>query len=259
MAEEKEMTPSLVMRRFFTALKNENLMAAELLATHDLFDGGDVDYGRTFGKMLNEHPLTMPTIEWLLTFAKGSNRGFWNPAGEYNGYGRRSGNNWRGHICDKVRLWMRHAAGMNDEQRRIARLTYELKWQDPSFEFLDSESGREWLQQIVKPARLLEMALSERGYYEGGKHMTKPLCLPMIERLIEQGPVDISQSGEELVREYQRDAGRALVVRIIAHRDTSKPMPKAFTSFVQDVLEKYKMYQHLSRDLSTLLKAKTNE
>lgn len=256
--EYKELTPTLVMRRFFAALKAENLMAAELLATHENFDGGDADYSKAFGKMLENHSLSMPTFEWLLTFAKGASRGFWRPTGESTGYTRRSGNNWRGHVCDRVRKWMREPTNMTDEQRRIARLTYDLGWLQPGFELLDSELGRDWLKEIVAPDRLLEMALTKRTGWDGGKHVVQPICTSMIEWLLAKGSVDLSRCGDELVREYQSD-GHILALRLIKSRDPDKKMPKEFTDMIQDVVLKYKLYQKLQRDLPILLGAKTHE
>jgi hypothetical protein len=249
------------MKRFFAALKTENLMAAELLAVHENFNGGDVDYQRTFGKLINDddNPLSLATFEWLLTFAKGCNIGFFRPGNEYT-YRRRSSNtnNWRGHVCDMVRRWMHKPSDLTDEQKRIARLTYDLGWLLPDTDLRDTEAGREWLKETAPPDRLLEIALAERTRYERGKPVTDPVCMPLINWLIDKGPLDLSRCGNELVREYHRE-DRTLALRLIRHRDPAQKMPKQFTDLIQEVLQKYKLYQKLQQDMPTLLGAKTHE
>jgi hypothetical protein len=249
--EDKELTPRLVMKRFFHALTTENLMAAELLAVHEQFNGGDVDYTRKLNTLVCEDMLSTATIEWLLSFAKGSNLGFFKPGGEYSSYRRRSGNNWRGHLCDKVRRWMQHPD----------KLTYDMRWLSPDVSMLDSESGQAWLKEITPPDRLLELALFERSHMEGGQRVTHPPCLPVIDWLIAKGPLDLSKCGDEIVREYtsKKEGGRALALRLLRHRDPEQKMPKEVTDMIQEVLQKYKLYQKLQQDLPTLLGAKTHE
>lgn len=256
--ENKEMTPSLVMRRFFVALKTENLMAAELLATHENFDGGDVDYSKTLTKLVTEG-LSTATLEWLLTYAKGSKTRFFRPSGEYAGRRRHSGNNWRGWICDMVRRWMTTPMNLTDEQRRIARLVYDIGWLTPDLGLMDSPAGRDWLLKISTPDKLLKMALTVRTSWERGKHVTQPICSVLVDMLIAKGPPDLSLCGSELLAQYKDDVGRAVALRLIRARDTSIPMPREFTAFITEVVEQYKWYQRVTQDLPTLIGAKTNE
>lgn len=262
--QHAEATPTLVMRRFFKALNDGNLMALELWAAHDAFDGGDTNYAKKLDMwVVSQHDagtLSLEVLEWLLTYTKGRNHSFFRRPYEQNGR-RRGGrtDNWRGVVCDIVRKWMMHPANMTVVQKRIARLTHEIDWLAPTYELLDSDAGRDWLSMISSPARIMEMALTRRTSWKEGKSVPGPICMPMIERLLAKGPVDLTLCGDELLREYKSDENRPLALRLIAHRDTSFPMPAQFTQFIKETIDGYKWYQRMKQDLPTLLKAKTNE
>jgi len=261
--QHAEATPALVMRRFFKALNDGNLMALELWAAHDAFDGGGTNYAKKLDKWaVSQHAagtLSLEVLEWLLTYTKGRPHSFFRRFHERDGRRNNRGNNWRGVVCDTVREWMKNPADMTVVQKRIARLTYEVNWLTPSYELLDSDAGRDWLLTVSNPAHIMEMALTRRISWKEGKSIPGPICMPMIERLLAKGPVDLTLCGDELLHEYKSDENRPLALRLIAHRDTSLLMPKQFTQFIKEIIDGYKWYQRMKQDLPTLLKAKTNE
>jgi hypothetical protein len=262
-SQHADLDATVVMRRFFRALNEENLLAAELWAGHDHFDGGSIDYANKFDRWvrdkINTSELPMDVLEWLLTYTKGTTRNFFRRGSEYRT--RNRGNNWRGVVCDLVREWMRNPRDLSETQKRIARLLYELTWLTPDYELMDSKEGRDWLLKIATPAKLMKMALVVRSGWDTAKskHVTHPICMPLIETLLAKGPVDLSLCGSELLTQYKKDEGRAIALKLIAQRDTSIPMPTQFTDFIQNVVEQYKWYQRVREDLPTLLGAKTHE
>ena len=253
-SQHEELSATLVMRRFFEALRTENLMAVELWANHPEFDGGKVNYGKTFDDLVGEGKLSMDTIEWLLEHAKHSKAGFFNPPERKKRHGT-----WRAHVCSWVRGWMNedNFATMTPQQRRIVVAVHQLGWLTASMKLLKSPAHWELLQECATPAKVLELALTEPNEYVKNKFVTKPFCRALVHVLLDKGNLDLTACGDELVREYKSDEGCALALKLIKARDTNVPMPREFTSFLQDVIEKHKLYQRVARDLPHLLESKT--
>jgi len=253
-SQHGELSATLVMRRFFEALRTENLMAVELWANHPEFDGGSVKYDRIFDKLVGEGKLSLNTIEWLLNHTRHTHDSFFRRNEERK---KHNVTTWRGHVCSWGRGWVNDFDTMSEQQRRCVIVLHELGWMLPSMDLLKHPNRWPFLQEVASPARVLEMALTKPSEYVKNKYVQHPFCMPLVKLLLAQGNLDLSKCGDELLREYKSDEGRALALKLIRARDTNIPMPKEFTDFMQHVVEQYKWYLRVAQDLPTLLESKT--
>ena len=265
-SQHEGLSTTLVMRRFFAALQEENLMAAELWIGHPNFaaskpssksDGPD--YYLKLDKLVGEGRLSLDTIAWLLLQAKTT--AFFRRANEQR---RRRLYTWRGHIAMRMRNWI--TANLtelmqHEDQVRCCKLAYELGWLTPEHSYLQTDIGRKWLLLMASPAKALALALHREFDYKLRTHSAPNYEL--IDALIAKGPLDLSEAGGKMVAQYKEDGegklGRALVLRLIENRDRSQPMPDAFTDMITEAITLHKLYLKLSEDLPTLLGAKTYE
>lgn len=254
-------TPTeLVMRRFFKALQDANFMAMELWADHPRFDHGKTSL-KKLDTLVGTKTLSMDVIEWLLQRAREEGLSdIWRPGRETR-Y-RSNHNNWRGHVCDWGREWLQVKPYPNDPaQVRCLKLMFNLGWLYVPFDSWSSTAaGKEFLLEVVSPARVLNFAMAEgRRYINSRMVSTKPND-DLIDLLLERKLVDVSLCGEELVRDFKKEddpVAQQRVLRLLAARDRSKPMPQAFTEYIQQVITGYKEYQRVAKCLPQLLGAKS--
>jgi len=255
-SQHEDVSTKLVMQRFFRALKDENLLGAELWAGHKNFAHGEDDYGLVFDKLVQSGKLGMDTIEWLLTYTKGTHNTFFKRAREHRKR-RYNMQTWRGTMVDRIRAWQQNLVNVEPAQKRCIRLGYELGWLSASQDLVHSAEGRAWLLEVLSGHKVLKMALHRN--YDYDKKTYSPICRELVDALIKRGEVDLDSVGDELVSQYKSKDGRAIALQLIAHRDRSKPMPAAFTDFIKEVLLQHEHYLNLQQDLPTLLEGKTHE
>jgi len=244
---------TLVMRRFFKALEDANLLAAELWADHENF-ADTATYCRKLDKLVWEDQIPTDSIEWLLNRAITHVRvDVTHPGGSY---GRGERKTWRGWACERVDSWRK---SRDEQKQRCARLVYQLRWATPDFKLLQSDEDREFLLTIATPAEIAKLALQRRYIYEE-RGYTQPHT-ETIEWLIARNILDLSHCGTELVDQYtnEKPERQALALRLIQHRDTSKPMPEEFVLFIRNTIQHYQTFERLRRDLPHLLRSKTND